>query len=835
MWKPADYITEGKTCDQKSVDVRLDQLRRMTGARSAVLFVVHGKLFFRSLIATAADTPFDARRLREAMLGQRIDPDTVRLPGGSCRGPLAAVLGQHGLADREPFRQLVAAYGPGVPAQLEGVSAGSALAEHQATPCTPARVPPLDGPAATLIVLIDPAAGPLAAGYAEAVEDLWVMANGRDLLRVHRWTRMLRQFDGALDRLEDDLEERVEQEWPALTLGVADGTAGRRGDDLRAILHESATQLLGRAAQLTGSSVGHIYLAERTGSDSGCMDRLVLFAQLDPRTPDDPERDSEVVPPGRDILVGADDVPGRPRTVIEYAYSRKRPVLANDVAELSVTHPGVRYRSPYYPDCPDSYAELAVPIVLSTDGSTRGRDRVGDLIIGVLNVEKAPHLDTGFYTLRDLHALRHVAARFCHWQYRVLNHLSTVFLERLTRTVRTPQAAAPAAAEASGPAPPVEMWAARPLVARALQDVHEVTRSYEASVYLLSLCSRRLVRFCYFSRRQPTPPPQLATINIDRPGSTNAWVARNGTACFDPPMGRTYPGLKGVMRPFPAVRSECCFPIFEGGRLVGTLNLESDRNDGYREYRQIVGAVAAQIGLALGQARHEGDQGLGARNLQMAHFVHECLKRHKELRAVLDDWQPADARLRCEKLWAAFGRSLPYGPLASDPFSVPVVESEPGRLLQQLVRDKDPADIIAAFRGGDPEEVYAGRTVEPQVAAALSLAGQEVLGSAFLHAVMVQGGRAVIVCEVKPLGGGTFARVVVSNPDSTAQPADLIRQLYRRPFRYKPEDRLHFGAYIAGCLLRSVGGDIEAVSYDGRAGDRRVRTVIEFPLMEAPR
>lgn len=887
-WTAADYINHGLTCGTSSLQAQLDVVRQFGRAEAALLFVECNGAFFRSLILASAPqtSSVDLHRLRTDMVETPLDSSPLRLPNRPSHGPLGEALARFNLADRQPFRRVIEAFQPETPCLL------SVYPEHQ-EPADELTAVVIDGagrsahvsdedqdePATILVVLIRRNARPAVSAvsesdYRNALRELWVMVNGSASVQVHRWNRLLRHVDNELDHLEQELEDKVESSNALFQIGKSmralgedernpvsarsrnEAEAQLLSEDLHTILNTSADLMICKAAELTDSSVGHIYLAQTVREEKRYRDKLWLFAQSDSRIDPERWRADANLRRGREIEVYDNNKPEERNSVIAYAYRHKRAVLVNDIGELQNTHPGIEYRPPVS-DKNDSYAELAVPIVMSTDTSKdKSGHKFGDMIIGVLNVEKRRGHDTGQYTFKDLHIMRHVAMRFCHWRNWLLHYFSAMSLARLTRSINlSRQANGAALVEAGGAGLPVDLLPAQPWVKTALQLVYEVTHSYWATIFLLSQDGLTLTRFCYESGGKPTPPPETEAIPVHRRDSTNAWVARHGQACYlsnldDDAKFKGYPELSGCIRPFKEVRSEYAIPIFVSGRLIGTLNLESDRLDGYREYQPVVSTVAEQIGLTFAQVRREGEGGLGNLNAILLYYLHECAKRCDELMRIEESWDADTAREKIRDLLKWFYRSLPDArdpdgrsqPAASpsglpDPLDYALMSDCPAAIIRELIGRKDPLGDRTQLVN-DPSEVFRSYCLDRETAKAFFHAFQEAMKYALVQVreVPIRHHRKVekvkVKCATRVLGGQTCARVTIFNLDSQNQPEHLIREVYRRPFRRNGSGRLRYGAYIVGTFLRTVGGDISMIPFVGRDGRKYVKTVLKTPLCE---
>jgi hypothetical protein len=112
------------------------------------------------------------------------------------------------------------------------------------------------------------------------------------------------------------------------------------------------------------------------------------------------------------------------------------------------------------------------------------------------------------------------------------------------------------------------------------------------------------------------------------------------------------------------------------------------------------------------------------------------------------------------------------------------------------------------------------------VALALRLAFREVLFNSHNEALNMSRSKVNLYYDEGELGGCRFARISLQNPVKFALSKKHEEQLYRLPVRHGEPDRPHIGAFIAGSLLRAIGGDIYLAVNDGRI----VKTVLEIPL-----
>jgi hypothetical protein len=101
-------------------------------------------------------------------------------------------------------------------------------------------------------------------------------------------------------------------------------------------------------------------------------------------------------------------------------------------------------------------------------------------------------------------------------------------------------------------------------------------------------------------------------ISLTKAESANAWVARHGRHVYlrelrdgTSPDLRSYHGLQRLSIYRDNVSSELCVPIFAERRLVGTINLEADRQHAFDALSETVAEYAHVIGVALLEARRK--------------------------------------------------------------------------------------------------------------------------------------------------------------------------------------------------------------------------------------
>lgn len=159
-----------------------------------------------------------------------------------------------------------------------------------------------------------------------------------------------------------------------------------------------------------------------------------------------------------------------------------------------------------------------------------------------------------------------------------------------------------------------------PTVRALLRFLIELTGAISATCRLLSgvagaLFERSLVRVDCQGDDCALNSPE--SIPLDRHSDfVNAWVGVHGQSVYlrsvreGGSVGEAlasdlsrYDGLESISFFRPGMRSELCVPIFAEGRLVGTVNLESNREWAFDLTAEVVAECAQVIGIALLESR----------------------------------------------------------------------------------------------------------------------------------------------------------------------------------------------------------------------------------------
>lgn len=721
----------------------LEQLRSEMNARVALLVAHRGRLLFHSLLLLVHRNPKLGQKWQTTLLAGARWKRQKRTPLESyVAGELDDAELVRALRQQPPFQSIAQVLRGDI--QILG-----APGSKDALPNT------LPAPASVHVILVAPQ-GHVAAQSATTLATLHVMVNGSAAVVVNGNLEAERAVDSEFDRAGA---------LPMPTLSHVDSGA----QSFKAF----AETLLKSALKLTKSRLGNVYLAGRDG------DYLELVAHEQNLAPRD--------------TIRIDD----PESVVSWVYRRKRPMIINDIPDFLRVHPegGVI-------DVAGSHGtpqrELAVPIVQ--------HDLTGaETIIGVVNVERLQddNEDVG-YTYRDVSVLRAVAHRVALWRANAMVQQTSTALAMLMKRSTSADEWQPLESRAGPDDPriPSDALAALPIVTETLESVYQLTRSFAATMRLLSPDRQWLIRFAAY------PPERIgdrhSAIHVASRRSVVAWVARHGKACYlrnvkDRRERKQYFGLEKWLDVGIRTRSEVCIPIFVAGRLVGVLDLESRFRDGYADSVGVAGAVAEQLGLAVQQARRFYEQEVLSMSTATTANVHELGKLVDELRRIAkkqDEPLASDLRGVADGVVESSqsGAALHDAPLMS-------AEELVNRVLCDLELEpyftiRNRPSVQSAYRGPD--------------ALALRSALSALLDNAYANADPEDPGCA-LSWQTAVIGGRQYTTLIIMN--NTELPPDdaQLAYMFRRPLREEHSTRVRLGAFTAGALVRSFGGDVFAV------------------------
>ncbi len=609
-------------------------------------------------------------------------------------------------------------------------------------------------PASIHLVLVEPKCEPPERKLEWALDELHVMVNGSAAAVVHGNLKAEEIVDRALGRNDSPLA--VDDSGPSHSIDTGE-------------LIQFASSLLEKTIDLTGSRLGNVYLADRDGA------HLKLIAY---------ERNAE---PRWQIAI--EDK----KSVVSWVFRRNRPMVINNIPDF------LRDRPEGFIDVAGDLGtpqrELAVPIVQHF--STEGHDRV----IGVINVEKFKEEEgrqSEVYSYRDVTVLRSVAQRIAMKRASSLVDQASVTLAGLMKRSTSAAEWREEACEEVDPQIPADAIAAKDIVVEALGGVHHLTQSYSASVRLLSPDRRCLVRFAAFPLERMNDAPQ--EINVEDRESVTAWVAREGAICDlknvrDRREFRRYPDLQKWLDVGRRTASELCVPIIVGGRVVGVMNLESRFRHAYADSVGIAGAVAEQVGLAIQHARRFHEQVVLSMSTATTANVHELAK----LSDSLHDTASEQEGVLAEDLKEIAEGILHFSRSGADLPDLPPVSLRD--LVHKVLEELRLTSVFEIYQEPPQSMVYTGADAQTVRGALIAL-----IDNANRKSDDDPG--CGIAWRTSAIGGKEYGTLLIANRIGVdLDPGDL-RDLFRRPLRRQHSSRVKLGAFTAGALIRSLGGDV---------------------------
>lgn len=105
-------------------------------------------------------------------------------------------------------------------------------------------------------------------------------------------------------------------------------------------------------------------------------------------------------------------------------------------------------------------------------------------------------------------------------------------------------------------------------------------------------------------------------------------------------------------------------------------------------------------------------------------------------------------------------------------------------------------------------------------------ASYDILSNAWRQVTTRRESGCTLETRVEKIGPQTYCDVIFSNNLKERVPPAVVPQLFRVPVRHVQSSRMHLGAFLAACLVRSIGGDI----YIECLTDSRIGICIRLPV-----
>jgi hypothetical protein len=237
--------------------------------------------------------------------------------------------------------------------------------------------------------------------------------------------------------------------------------------------------------------------------------------------------------------------------------------------------------------------------------------------------------------------------------------------------------------------------------------------------------------------------------------------------------------------------------------LIGTINLESEYADAYSGERHFLGAVAEQVRLALVFAQSQYEQSVlsvSARITLNTHELMKCADRIGVIANTADHSQQAELRDLERRLRQCTETpdKANYAKHLTEPWSPTNLRD----LITEVAGTRNVLHLIKWARWSTDRQQQLNRPLADTIKLALN----EVLYNSFLRASAVPAGYIFITTASVNHGGKQFTVLRISHPLPVPMDPDIVAKVYRVPI--EKSDRDHIGAYLAGAIIRSVGGDM---------------------------
>lgn len=547
----------------------------------------------------------------------------------------------------------------------------------------------------------------------------------------------------------------------------------------------STADLLTRAMSATGSQNGAIYLAAegpagvetRSARIRASLDLVVVHGTKAPEQ-----------------LASSDD------STVSRAYRRVRATMFDRGLEYISENPA--------PVLGANAFEFAVPIARFPDGDGQA--------LGALVVARQTD-ELGCYSAHDLRELTLWGHRIAASNVDETLRQTTSLFTSLSQPVRLETEDQASADEIlAAPDTPADFLSAR----RDLQDIVDTitrtTSSHTASVRVLSYAGTHSVRIGMSPIGNLGDSHNLIAVSEAR--SVISWVLRNGAKCYlpnvdDPSIGNAFPGLKGYLSVLNdagrrrQTRSALCAPVYVDGSVVGAINCESPWLGAYDDNAHIIEALAGLAGLHLVSVRRAREQQVVRLGTRLYGFSHSLKNVADELRRTAKEKK--DGRLDeiaqlIEHCVSAGRRNRRRHVQDSK------VHELVARVLADFKRSRKLAEIeLRTGSGVDETE----SNLDPVVADGLEYAMGELLRNAYDATPLVTARRRIFVSVgVLPRFRSNSLEhplVEIANEVADSGKGPEPNQLFRVPVRLGEGDDapLHLGCFLAGMVMRSVGGE----------------------------
>jgi hypothetical protein len=774
-WSARDYVLERRFCPIEDIENTLGRYRAIVGASEVVLLALDRYVLFQSISCVAhAGTPYGkhlAEAIRTIKIRRRDPSDANPLWREISTATLDKIL--LALADAALYE------GGDIPTFLN-------LLVHPPGDLTwrVAGETFVPEPLWTANVLILQRGGQDSPDSArQVVETCAEQANGTPQASIHRDRVVTANVQHALNAISTAPDE------PHLNILLP--------------------SLLSMAKNVTESSGAAVYFAQRPLPDeqtpSGAPARQVLVAAAT-------DTDEGLTLRSQRVVLARK----KSSNIVGMSFTLGLPLLApvpRAVAPQSA--------SAWTIDIDDGHQifELAVPIPTGIGGGAGSNQ-------GVVTLCRLTDGEPNAYGGYELALLRNVALRIAllRASFTVSDAAAVIASTGRIFAVAEPTAATRPAAAASRPALPPDIAPALDSIRAILGLAAQLTDSHSVTFRVLvpRWDARERVADPALLRVAACPDSGMQDDHARLPlrvPSVNTWVAQHGLPCYI----SNFATVAGEPDPRPIAigrrrsQSELCTPIFVDQRLVGTLNFESRFPNTYVLQSPIAEACAAQIAMAIAaeRRRHLRDVvSIGSDVQAAAHELRTVAKTLNGLTAGRTD-APVDRSLLKGAATSILEIINTLGP--------PTDRVSANWRLDQIVQE-------AVTKAGIRTQPFSIAQLGPWDAVTerrLYLVFYEIFRNVDRHAELSAGGTPVIEDFPAVLGGRHYTMLAITQAIRSGS-VPPTEKLYRVPL--SADDGVHFGAFTAGAIMRTLGGDIHAI----RLARNRLLTLVSCPHPRQP-
>jgi GAF domain-containing protein len=765
QWNPRDYVTRGVFCPLADVQAALDRLVEEPQIEYAAMICADRGAILRSLCMCS---PADEEGPREfvAMLE---DASVHRRPR----------LKRHALQDlvrsmssgREAFRfpasrdkivQLLIriAEARAVPAVAKMMRNGRWLAVPTSIVSDSSRVD------TAIMVRVAAEATPPDRALLEKLADTLIV-------RVHGTAQAdIRRDTSTMSRLRERLQQTRPQDEFA----------------------KGAERLVAVAADVSETGEGACYLASPAGTVLRCI--------------------ASYPPPHRSKL-GLEFPP---------QLEIKAPFVAAAAVRLQRTiqmPPGIEWERDLHPTIGTSsrtgLVELSIPI--PGPMATPNEPAIGVLTVVKPDVAR-PHGEVTAFGAYDLARLRNVALRLA-----LLNansRASALISAGFALSERATEAAPPAAASGDRQQLPSDLEAAHPNIERGLKALAEHTHSHSATFRAVLPYSETghehgtaLVRIASIT---PAEDQEQFRVQTFEKGGYNWSAVLTGKV-----QNHSNVGAKSdYQKHREHSRSQLALPVRVEGRVIGVINLESPQESAYDAFEYFAETFAFRAGLAIADARLEGQTALHQQAVEIVNRSHALSNQIKELmgkKLITENERSEELEAELKRL-RRLAKELRTGPEEKQAPAFRVAGTLP-ELLDEAIE----AARLKIHRRED-DRAIAWRPYDHATATIVAQLLHNLLDNIKWHADPA-GAEAEAWVSRGTWGGREEDLIILQNKPGMRIGEAVTRNLYKFPQqktgRTGKSSRL--GAFLSGRLARSLNGDIYGVVLP----NGHLRTTVAIP------